>query len=139
MINQECLEGREKTMMFYLCQNRHKDDRRKSVTPSVVRHKSQRIIITKNHHYHQKRRNILHQLFLSPTDKLYHHHHKMEETSKHHCFRDEIINASQLKEFSNSQRIELCASILTYSLMFIHRLLLDVYQAFQAHDRAENS
>ena len=31
-------DGRKKTMMFYLCQDRYKDDWRKSVTPSIVRH-----------------------------------------------------------------------------------------------------
>ena len=45
MMNQECQDGRKKTTMFYLCQNRYKDDGRKSVTPRVVRQKSQRIII----------------------------------------------------------------------------------------------
>ena len=45
MMNQKCRDGSKKTMMFYLCQNRYKDDSRKSVTPAVIRLEVQ-IIIT---------------------------------------------------------------------------------------------
>ena len=44
-MNQKCRDGSKKTMMFNLCQNRYKDDRRKSVTPAVIRLEVQ-IIIT---------------------------------------------------------------------------------------------
>ena len=43
-MNQESQDGRKKTMMFNLCQNRYKDDRRKSVTPAVIRLEVQMII-----------------------------------------------------------------------------------------------
>ena len=47
-MNHKCRDGSKKTMMFNLCQNRYKDDRRKSVTPAVIRFEVQIIITARN-------------------------------------------------------------------------------------------
>ena len=82
-------DGRKKTMMFCLCQNRYKDERRKSVTPAVIRFEVQIIITVRMKTHFTSNVFVFKQQILSSPQNGRNSH-------KYYCFRDGIINASQL-------------------------------------------